>query len=66
MTTVGFGDISANNNTEYTFACMWMVFGVAFYSYTIGNMTSLITSIDTDNEELQNKLSTLKTFAEKK
>jgi hypothetical protein len=49
---VGFGDISGNNNVEYTFSCCWMIFGVGFYSYTIGNMTQMITSIDTDNEEL--------------
>jgi hypothetical protein len=64
LTTVGFGDIAGHNNVEYVFACLWMIFGVGFYSYMIGNMTSMITSFDTDNEELQNKLETLKKFSQ--
>ena len=40
-----------------------MIFGVAYYSYTIGNMTALITSVDEEGEELQNKLDVLKAFA---
>ena len=39
-----------------------MIFGVGFYSYMIGNMTQMITSSDSDNEETQNKLDTLKKF----
>lgn len=41
-----------------------MIFGVAYYSYTIGNMTALITSVDEEGEELQNKLDVLKAFAQ--
>ena len=51
LTTVGYGDISGHNNTERVLACMWMIFGVAFYSYTIGNMTAMINSSDSDNLE---------------
>lgn len=40
-----------------------MIFGVGFYSYVIGNMTSLVESNDSDNEEIQEKLETLKKFA---
>lgn len=40
-----------------------MIFGVGFYSYVIGNMTSLVESNDADNEEIQEKLETLKKFA---
>ena len=29
-----------------------MIFGIGFYSFTIGNMTNLIASLDTENEEL--------------
>lgn len=52
ITTVGFGDVGSNNNTEYVFSSFWMIFGVAYYSYTIGNMTALITSVDEEGEEL--------------
>ena len=40
-----------------------MIAGVGFYSYTIGNMTSIIQETDAENEELQNLESTLKSFA---
>jgi uncharacterized protein YukE len=43
-------------------AIFWMIIGVAFYSYTIGNMTQMISSFDQENEELQDKLETLKKF----
>ena len=43
-------------------AICWMVFGVGFYSYTIGNMTQMISSFDSDNQEIQQKLDTLKKF----
>mmetsp|Transcript_14880 Transcript_14880/g.25342 ORF Transcript_14880/g.25342 Transcript_14880/m.25342 type:complete len:352 (+) Transcript_14880:683-1738(+) len=62
LTTVGFGDISAGNEIEQLIAICWMVFGVGFYSYTIGNMTQMISSFDSDNQEIQNKLDTLKKF----
>jgi hypothetical protein len=39
IATVGYGDISAHNQVEHTIAVCWMIFGVGFYSYTIGNMT---------------------------
>ena len=42
-----------------------MVFGVGFYSYTIGNMTQMIESFDSENQEMQEKLSTLKKFQSK-
>ena len=40
-----------------------MIFGVGTYSYVIGNMTSLVEASDADNEEIQEKLETLKKFA---
>ena len=43
-------------------AIIWMVFGVGFYSYNIGNMTQMISSFDIDNEDFQNKVDTLKKF----
>jgi len=42
LTTVGYGDITVGTLTEQCFAMIWMIFGVGFYSYTIGNMTQMI------------------------
>ena len=37
-----------------------MIVGTGFYSYTIGNMTAIVASIDSENEEIQNKMSTFR------
>lgn len=42
-----------------------MIIGTGFYSYTIGNMTAMILSLDEDNEELQKKYDTVKNVNEK-
>ena len=42
-----------------------MIFGVGFYSYTIGNMTNLIAQLDIDTAMLQQKLGLLKEFKKK-
>ena len=45
---------------ERIFAIVWMLLGVAMYSYAIGNMTNMIASMDFSNEELQKNLGILK------
>jgi hypothetical protein len=47
LTTVGFGDINAKTIPEKLIAIIWMIFGVGFYSFTIGNLSKIIASIDT-------------------
>ena len=42
-----------------------MVFGVGFYSFTIGNLSSFITSIDAKGAQLRAKLQTIEEFARK-
>ena len=56
LTTVGFGDMTIASVNERLFAITWMIIGVAFYSYAIGNMTNLIQSLDAQREALNNKL----------
>ena len=43
-------------------ACIWMIFGVGFYSYTIGNMTQIVQSMDDEDQIMSNKLELLKKF----
>ena len=38
LTTVGYGDITPYTIIEKLLALCWMVFGVGFYSFTIGNL----------------------------
>lgn len=42
LTTVGYGDMQGRTNTERLFSIFWILFGVAFYSLTIGNLQSII------------------------
>lgn len=49
ITTIGYGDISAGNNIERYVAIAAMIIGTGFYSYTIGNLTAMILSLDDDN-----------------
>jgi len=47
LTTVGFGELNAQTISEKILAIIWMILGVGFYSFTIGNLSSIIASIDT-------------------
>jgi CRP-like cAMP-binding protein len=56
LATVGYGDIVGKTDLERAFSILWMIFGVGFYSFTIGSLTSILTSLDTTNNELTMKL----------
>ena len=59
VTTVGFGDIGIMYIEEFILSIMWMLFGVSVYTLTIGNVSSIIASIDTKAFFLSQKLQTL-------
>ena len=46
LTTVGFGDIAPKTFFERIIAIVWMVVGVGFYSFTIGNLSTILANID--------------------
>lgn len=46
LTTVGYGDIPPKTLLERIFANIWMVIGVGFYSFTIGNLSTILANID--------------------
>lgn len=52
LTTVGYGDVPAVTDTEKLVAIVWMVFGVGFYSYTIGNFQTILNEIDVKSHAL--------------
>lgn len=62
MTTVGFGDISAQTLTEKIFAIMWMIIGVGFYSFAIGNVGAIIANMDRRSSELKDKMNVFNDF----
>ena len=44
VVTVGYGDINSGNTSERIFSSFLMFIGVFFYSFTIGNVTTLLAS----------------------
>jgi len=43
ITTVGYGDIPAFTSSELILSFIWMLVGVGFYSFIIGNFSSIVT-----------------------
>lgn len=42
ITTVGFGDLSANNFIERAFGIIIMLFGVVSFSFATGSLSSIL------------------------
>ena len=59
---MGYGEIPAVTNQEKILAILWMVFGVGFYSFTIGNVQTIINEIDVREYKMRIKLDTLLEF----
>lgn len=55
-TTVGYGDISPQNNDEKIFCILSMCVGVGVYGYVIGVMTNVATSVSHSHEVLATKM----------
>ncbi len=62
LTTVGYGDYTAYTNTEICFCILWMLIGVAFYSFTIGIISAFFTGKETKDSLLSKKLNNLDEF----
>ena len=63
LTTVGYGDMQGTTMEERLFSILWILFGVAFYSFTIGNLQMILSQIDASSSELSEKINTLQNFA---
>lgn len=62
LATVGYGDISGTSSAERIVAVLWMMFGVYFFSFTIGSLSSIVSSIDTKDTILTTKLAIIDEF----
>jgi len=62
MTTVGYGDIVPHVNYEYIFGIIVMLIGASTYAFIIGNIASLISSMDAQKSKHWNNLDTLKLY----
>lgn len=56
LSTVGYGDIHPENNAEMLIAIAWMLFGICFFSYTLGILSSMLLSQNTKEIALNKKL----------
>ena len=65
VATVGYGDFGADSIAELCLSLIWMIFGVGFYSFVIGSLTSIIASENQNTENLYHKLKALEEFAKK-
>jgi voltage-gated potassium channel len=45
VTTIGYGDITPQNNVEIIYAIGVMIVGVSMYGYVIGNIATLLTNL---------------------
>ena len=59
VTTVGYGDISAENNLEYIFSIVMLFVGVISFAALSGSLSSMITNYDNQQAGLKQKLETL-------
>jgi hypothetical protein len=58
--TVGYGDITAVSVTEKLLAILLMLIGVILFSYATGSISSIISSADSEDAKLKEKMITLK------
>lgn len=64
LCTVGYGDISGYTNIEKILCIIWMSCGLYFFSFTIGRLSSMLSSIDSNEKILINKLEVIDEFSE--
>lgn len=60
--TVGYGDITATSILEKIVCILLMLIGVVAFSFATGYISSIITSQDSAEAKLQDKLATLETL----
>lgn len=63
LSTVGYGEFGAHNPTEYMICLVWMMFGVSFYSFLVGSITSILAAEARDTETLPSKVRQLEDYS---
>lgn len=63
--TIGFGDIKPASNIEKIFAIIWIIYGALFYSYTFGNLKTIISNYDKRDLIINEKIKKIEDFSEK-
>jgi hypothetical protein len=55
LTTVGYGDFGAENNSELVISILWMGIGGAFYAIVVGSLTSVMIESNQIEDQITNK-----------
>lgn len=64
LTTVGFGDILPYTEGEKIITILWMICGIGCYSFVVGNLSSVLSSLDQKQAFINEKLKLIQIFAE--
>ena len=64
--TVGFGDITPRNFIERLFNLIWIMVGVAFYSYTVGSISSILNQLNKRKSIISSRFSYMYSMAKTK
>ena len=65
FTTVGYGDISATSTSERVLAIFLMIGGVFAFSFATGTLTSILTSLDETNKQVNEKMAVVNKLCER-
>ncbi|MCO5583092.1 hypothetical protein L7F22_036999 [Adiantum nelumboides] len=65
LSTVGCGDLHAQNYTEMAFNILYMLFNLALTAYLIGNMTNLIVDANSRTKKYRDSTKALASFAKR-
>lgn len=63
LVTVGYGEFGAKNFSEAMICLVWMMFGVSFYSFVVGSVTSILAAEARDTETLPAKIRQLEDYS---
>ncbi|HAN74275.1 MAG TPA: cyclic nucleotide-binding protein [Planktothrix sp. UBA10369] len=62
LTTVGYGDITPQNNIELIFTFIVMFLGVSLYAFIIGNVAAIISNLDASKNRFRDKLGQIQSY----
>lgn len=52
ITTIGYGDISGTNTSEWIYCSMMMIIGVMSFTFANGTLSGILANIDNENAGL--------------
>lgn len=65
LTTVGYGDLHAQNRREMVFVIFYMLFNLGLTSYLIGNMTNLVVHGTSKTRQFRDTIQAASSFAQR-